>query len=83
LGSQRNGARTFLDVIAKACRLSHLPGFKNGLNIILGVDNANELFAVWEPLCTFVDTLIALDDWYNKKDNTTPNEDGSEDTSIS
>lgn len=79
MGITRNGARTYLNVIQKACQLSRLPGFLNGLRAILGTDNANQLIVLWEPLCTFVDTLIALDDWYNKKDATTPSESGSED----
>lgn len=75
MGVTRNGARTFLDVIAKACRLSHLPGFRLGLNQILGVEAANSLFAVWTPLCEAVDVLIAADNWYNKFDRA--NDDGA------
>jgi hypothetical protein len=68
MGFSRNGARTFLDVIAKACRLSRLPGFQGGLVRILGTTAYEELIAVWEPFCTVVDALIAVDNWYNKKD---------------
>jgi hypothetical protein len=79
MGSSRNGARTFLTVIAHACRLSHLPGFRSGLDTILGPDAAADLYGFWTPLCSFVDSLIALDDWYNKRDATLPDTDGSED----
>jgi hypothetical protein len=83
MGFNRNGARTFLDVIAHACKLSRLPGFRGGLDRILGPDVAAELVAVWEPFCAVVDTLIALDDWYNKKDATTPSEGQGEDLTPS
>lgn len=83
MGVSRNGARTFLEVMKKACQLSHLPGFRSGMNNILGADAGSAFFAVWEPLCAFVDILISTDDWYNKKDNTVPNEVGGEDTAIS
>lgn len=79
MGIQRNGARTFLTVLAKACKLSHMPGFRAGLTTILGADAAADLYGFWTPLCTFVDSLIALDDWYNKRDATLPDTDGSED----
>ena len=68
MGVSRNGARTFLNVMAKACKLSRLPGFRAGLNTILGTANATELFGLWEPLCLFVDGLVALDNFYNQKD---------------
>jgi len=70
MGSIRNGARTFLNLMAKACRLSHLPGFSGGIGAILGAEVAGDFFALWNPLCAFVDTLIAADNWYNQKDYT-------------
>lgn len=69
MGATRNGARQFLNVIARACKLSHMPGFRLGLNEILGVTSANALMAVWEPFCTLIDVSIALDNWFNKKDS--------------
>lgn len=68
MGALRNGARTFLNVIAKACQLSRIPGFRTGLNGILGTTKAAELMTVWEPLCALVDTLIAADNYYNQVD---------------
>lgn len=79
MGTTRNGARTYLDVIAKACKLSRLPGFRTGLRQILGTTDADALFAVWEPLCLFVDFLLSTDDWYNKRDATLPDNTDGED----
>jgi hypothetical protein len=79
MGIARNGARTFLSILAKACKLSHLPGFRAGLTGILGAEDATAFFTVWLPLCQFVDLLIGLDDWYNKKDATSPSDTGGED----
>ena len=69
MGVQRNGARTYLDVIAKACKLSHLPGFRTGLTKILGTGNSAALFDAWEPFCLIVDAIIAGDDYFNRKDH--------------
>lgn len=83
MGELRNGARSFLDVIAKACRLSHLPGFRGGITKILGTEDALVLFAVWDPFCAAVDLLIEADNWYNKRDTVEDN-DGtdSEDQAV-
>lgn len=79
MGTTRNGARTFLFVVQKACKLSHLPGFRNGLTTILGPDAAADLYALWTPLCEMVESIIALDDYFNRRDATLPDTDGSED----
>lgn len=79
MGVTVNGARTFLTIIAKACRLSHLPGFSLGVNRILGPGAAEDLLAVWGPLCALVEGLIASDDYFNKRDATLPDSEGSED----
>jgi hypothetical protein len=81
MGSIRNGARSFLDLMAKACKLSRLPGFRAGLNTILGTTTAAEFFALWEPLCAFVEVLIGLDNWYNQID-ASQEEPQSEDISF-
>ena len=70
MGLQRNGARTMLDIIAKACKLSRLPGFRTGVANILGGEVATTFFSFWDPLCLYVDSLIALDNYFNKKDST-------------
>lgn len=68
MGLSRNGARTMLEIMAKACKLSRLPGFRVGLNTILGTADAATFMGYWEPLCLFVDGLIAADNWFNQKD---------------
>lgn len=68
MGTIRSGARTFLNLLAKSCRLSRIPGFRNGVTGILGADNAGSLFAVWDPLCAVVDLLVGTDNWFNQID---------------
>ena len=80
MGTTRNGARTFLELIAKMCQLSHLPGFRQGLRTILGPEAGDELFGFWNPLCLYVESLLALDDHWNKKDASLPDIDDSEDS---
>ena len=83
MGVTRNGARTFLNLLRKICQLSHLPGFQTGIVTILGDDLGGSLLGLWNPLCALVDTMIASDDFFNRKDNTGPSDLGGEDTSIS
>lgn len=78
MGITRNGARTFLDVIQKACKLSRLPGFKTGLIKILGSGNGNAIFDAWEPFCAIVDGLIAGDDYFNRKDHVDTDSSGED-----
>lgn len=68
MGLQRNGARTMLNFIAKACQLSRIPGFRTGVANILGGEVATTFLEFWDPLCQYVDSLIALDNYFNKKD---------------
>lgn len=70
MGLIRTGARTFLDVVHKACKLSHTPGFRTGLIGILGPTQANALLGYWDPLCVFVEGLVALDNAFNRVDHT-------------
>lgn len=79
MGFLRNGARMYLDIINKACKLSHLPGFRLGLINIMGTETATSLLALWDPFCALVDVLVASDNYYNQKDY--QNDDGTgEDT---
>lgn len=79
MGTKRNGARSLLDLLAKCCRLSRLPGFSNGLTAILGTATAATFMNLWEPMCAFVDTLVAADNFFNQVDR--QDDDGSgEDT---
>lgn len=82
MGSTRNGARTFLFVVQRACKLSHLPGFRNGLTTIMGPEDSATLFALWTPLCAAVELIVAGDDWFNRKDNTSPSEGGENEDTI-
>lgn len=82
MGITRNGARTFLFFVQKACKLSHMAGFKNGLDTILGPDSSTDLYALWTPFCALLESIIALDDWFNKRDATLPDTDGSEDAPL-
>lgn len=68
MGTQRNGARSALNLIAKACQLSRTPGWRVGITNILGGSQATDFYAVWEPLCAVVDILIATDNFYNQID---------------
>ena len=68
MGVLRNGARTFLNVMQKACQLSRIPGFAVGIRQILGTTNGNQVLALWEPLCAFIDTLVAADNYFNQVD---------------
>lgn len=68
MGTIRNGARGALNAIQKACKLSRTPGWRTGITVILGSDVAPDFFAVWDPLCVFVDDLIGIDNWFNQID---------------
>lgn len=76
----RTGARTMLELIQRACRLSHLPGFRPAVIAILGDSNGPSFLNLWDPLCALVDTLVAADDWFAQKDFN-PEDDGDEDVS--
>lgn len=78
MGTQRNGARTALNLIARACKLSKSNGWRAGIIAIFGSAQANEFFAVWDPFCTFVDIAVGLDNWYNQIDQS-EERTGSED----
>ena len=68
MGVIRNGARTFLNILEKACKLSRMRGFREGVISILGNDRAVDLFAVWDPLCMVVESLVQLDNHFNEID---------------
>lgn len=75
----RNGARTFIWLMVKACRLSHTKGFQLGLQQILGPDSANDFYTLWTPACILFESLQSLDDHFNQRDATLPDASGSED----
>jgi len=82
MGTTRNGARSALNLVAKACKMSRLPGWRVGIGGILGTDQAAEFFAVWDPFCAFVDVLIGLDNFYNQIDYQNEEPGGTEDLSL-
>jgi hypothetical protein len=79
VGKTRTGARTFLFVVQHACKLSHTAGFVGGLRTIIGSDDADTLYALWTPFCSLLESLISLDDWWNRRDATLPDSSGGED----
>jgi hypothetical protein len=68
MGTQRNGARGALNLIAKACKLSRTPGWRIGIVNILGATEAADFFAVWDPFCAVVDLAIGADNFFNQID---------------
>lgn len=82
MGDIRNGARTFLNLMAKACKLSKLRGFRGGLVQILGAESAATFFGLWDPLCSFVDTLVGLDNWFNQIDASNDDSTGEDATPV-
>lgn len=78
MGLTRNGARSFLNLMAKACKMSRMPGFTLGLEAILGTAQAGQVMALWTPLCALVDSLIAADNYFNQIDFQ-PDHEGDED----
>jgi len=81
MGEIRNGARTFLNLMKTACRLSHLPGFQTGLERILGASRADDVLQIWNPLCIVIEGLVATDNFYNKID-TVAEAEGDEDVTL-
>lgn len=82
MAKTRTGARTFLFLIQKCCHLSHMAGFKTGLDKILGPDASTDFYSLWTPACNMIESIIALDDYFNKRDATLPDLDGSEDEPL-
>jgi len=68
MGTTRNGARSVLNLIAKACKLSRLPGFRTGVTNILGAADGASFLAAWDTLCGVVDVLIGVDNYFNQLD---------------
>lgn len=79
MGKDRNGARTFLELMRKACKMSHMAGFQTGLNTILGPGPASDLMSYWTPLCAFIEAILALDNYFNQRD-TADDDSAGEDT---
>lgn len=68
MGTTRNGARSALNLLAKACKLSRLPGFAVGVDGILGPVEGPEFRAAWSTMCVIIDAAVAADNYYNQID---------------
>ena len=68
MGQKRNGSSSWVKLILIACRMSHMPGFKAGLNQMVGVTAADNFYSLWTPLCEAIEVYQATDDWAFKKD---------------
>jgi len=75
----RTGARSFNDIIRKACRLSHIPGWAGGMEEILGEVGFADIAPLWYAFCAAFETLMSLDDHFNREDRSEPNPTGGED----
>jgi len=82
MGTQRNGARGALNLVAKACKLSRTPGWRVGITTILGTTDAASFFAVWDPFCAFVDLAVGADNFFNQIDFQDETPDNSEDVTL-
>lgn len=79
MAKSRTGARSWSNIILKACQLSHTPGFKPGLEAILGEVGVDDIWTLWLSFCAAFEVLVAADDFFNKKDATDPSPTGGED----
>ena len=68
MGTTRNGARSALNLVAKACKLSRTAGWRVGILTILGTELSAEFLAVWDPFCAVVDLAIGADNFFNQID---------------
>jgi len=68
MGTTRNGARSALNLLAKACKMSRLPGFRSGITSILGATDGAEFLAAWDTMCGVIDLLIGADNYFNQID---------------
>lgn len=78
----RTGARTFLDIMVKACRLSHMPAFTAGITLIMGETNGLALLNLWYPICAFIETLVAADDFFNQVDAGSQGDGGEDELAL-
>ena len=74
MGARRNGSSTFIRVLLIACRVSHFPGFVNGLTAMVGATSAEQIYDLWNPLCVYLEGYMGTDDHPFKKDFTTGTE---------
>lgn len=77
----RTGARSYLELLRKVCKLFRHPGFTTGLINILGEAEGNGLIEAFLPVCAIVEVLLATDNYYNRVD-TVAEFSGDEDITI-
>ena len=77
----RSGARTVLNLLKAACRLTHTAGFREGVTRILGPESATDFFAAWDVACPIIESIVSADNYYNKIDKA-PERTGDEDVSV-
>lgn len=77
----RTGARSVLALLKKACRLTHVAGFREGVIFILGPESATDFFSAWDVACPIIEAIVSADNYYNKIDKT-PERTGDEDVAI-
>ena len=81
MAGKYHGAREFLDLIVKLCRLSHTPGFVLGLQTIMGINEAADVYTAWTTVCNIIDLAVAADDHFNQVDTVNEGDAGGEDIS--
>ncbi len=74
----RTGARSFLHLLKKVCKLFRHPGFQLGLVAILGPVKADDLQSLFLPVCSFIETQMSFDPGFNAID-VIPEATGDED----
>jgi hypothetical protein len=77
----RTGARSVLNLLKLACRLTHTTGFRTGIIRILGPESATDFFSVWDAACPIIEAIVTADNYYNKIDKT-PERTGDEDVAV-
>jgi hypothetical protein len=53
-----------------------------GLAQILGPEEANTLFALWDPFCAAIDLLVETDNFFNQFDTDNDDGDGEDSSGI-
>lgn len=68
MGLKVNGARSVLNLLRKACQLTHRAGFRQGIINILGSEVATDFFSAWDVACPIIEAIVSADNYFNKVD---------------
>lgn len=68
MGLKVNGARSVLNLLRKACKLTHKVGFRQAIINILGPETATDFFAIWDVACPIIEAIVSADNYFNKID---------------